>query len=190
MKQKLRNLLAALIAISVLCSVTFTVSAKPQSTNDVNGKRIEISSGKKTVDKNTSKKSNVAQKTKKSLKNKTVLNKLKALDKKVINVEANVDKLSKQINLYINSNAAVIKTTTEAAIKTCKGASPTGFVNGTRGKLNALSKKVNAIEKSLKSIKADSANVAKYNELAGRLNTIKSKINAETTLLNSLTAKK
>ncbi len=177
MKQKLRNLLAALIAISVLCSVTFTVSAKPQSTKDDNGKKIEVSSGKKTGDKNTSTKSNVAQKTKKSLKNKTVLNKLKALDKKVIYVEANVDKLSKQINVYINSNAA-------------GRAAPTGFVNGTRGKLNALSKKVNAIEKSLKSIKADSANVAKYNDLAGRLNTIKSKINAETKLLNSLTAKK
>lgn len=198
MKQKLCKFLAVFTAVTVLWSVTFTVSANSQSTGNGNCKKVEMLSEKKPVNKDTTKnngKSNEKGSEKESAKIAKKNGKLDSIDKRVIKVETKVDKLSKQINAYINANtegstAAVTVTTTGAAVKTCKGVSLTGFVNGTKGKLNALSKRANAIEKSLKHIKTDSTNIAKYNELNGRLNNVKSKINADIKLLDSLTVKK
>ncbi len=147
-------------------------------------------------------------KAKKPAKINPALEKLNTVDKKINSVEIELDKLTVKINsvvsittgsaisttgnaIAIPNNGAVPSTTGSAiTVKLPKGQSLKGFVNGNKGKLNALTNRVKAIEKTLKVIKTDKITAEKYNSITIRLNTIKTKIQAEIKLLNSLLPKK
>jgi hypothetical protein len=153
------------------------------------------------------KKDTKASKEKKPQVKNGVLNQLTAIEKKLSGIEADTNKISVSIKAYVSgSTTGSAITTTPAAIDTTSGSAVTttgsaievkeinkaGFINGTKGKLNALSNRLAEVEKSLKAIqnKVDKSSTAKYSSLVSKLSDVKAKISKEIGILKGLSIKK
>ncbi len=211
MRKKLHKALALITAIALISSMPFAASAKNQNATEKKDTRLETKTEKSNVMKSEKK---TDKKTEKKTENKAVkdphVEKLNNIDKKVIRIEVDYNKLSKEMNSYITANITTGSaiTTTGSAVSTSgtavsttgsaitiggpkiKGSSLKGFVNSYTGKLNALSNRIKEVEKHLVSKEADKINSEMYNQLIGRIDVLKKKILADTKLLNSYIPKK
>ena len=214
MRKKLHKSLALITAIALISSMPFAVSAKNQNASGKKDTRLEVKIEKNAAIKSDVKVEKNVKKAEKKTEKKAVkdpnVEKLNNVDKKIISIEVDYNKLSKEMNSYITANITTGSaiTTTGSAVSTSgtavsttgsavttggpkiKGSSLKGFVNSYTGKLNALSNRIKAVEKSLVSIEADKTNPEKYKQLIGRISDLKKKILADTKLLNSFIPKK
>ncbi len=214
MRKKSHKALALITAIALISSMPFAVSAKNQNATGKNDIKLEAKTEKNNVikaDKKVEKRDNIKPEKKpekKAVKDPNI-EKLNNINKKVVSIEVDYNKLSKEMNSYITANittGSAITTTNSAATTSGTAVSTTGsakkiggpkikesslkgFVNSYKGKLNALSNRIKAAEKSLASLKADKTN-ENYNQIISQINDLKKKIQADTKLLNSFIPKK